>query len=911
MENKKQLIIIPPMSEALSKLNVVLEGVSADENMEITIIDDLKELTQFLGTTGQCLILASNAKKCATFLQDNKVMLSKFHCKTILFTPKEIPAKTLVKFTKVGLTESILESLPPKTFLYKVKLLLRSIKTAKPQDDAEKTVKSLEAMRALAEDFEKDYKEKSSNEDTPAAIDLADKKRTMESGEVIDYGGNLKGKSKHQDDAIDTNWKSDKKKNSLELSPADEENKESTSEDESSIDMYYRGKQKKNSELFDLDESSSRSKINEDHEESELDIAKKKSSYADVIDEGSMKQKRLESEEVLDELDTRNKSESIELNLEAAKKKRLEELEEKHGSDLLYTESSDSSEEEKKRKKQMELDLDNSLKGKINQEPPSTATDEEASDEMDYDNSEVDRNKRKKDTQLDLIATEKELKQEGNDASEEMDPETREVDNIDTNMIGKEGVVDHIETNMISKTKKSYELDVDQSEDKNKNANLDSSESNEEKDVRDLDNPLGLDFSEDDESDSLDNDNSNKDGLNNNPSVELDLQAADKKDKIQYESGQSDEKKSSSLLLDEELDLKNKNESTVKTDDDELNLKSLDNDNLADGRDKNMTSNGQVEKIDTYYRGGESKKTEHSWDNLTKKSDTVKLDVVNKTRAADGTEARTQKDLGEITIDYRKLKEEFDLISNGGSLDSIYENKSGNDSNKKNYDDAGSFRVVEIDSKGLDFSINIVNAIYDKDFKSKKIFSLISNELVSNYKCIPVFYTYKLSDKKFTEVFNAFLETNNESLIPNAKKEWWLEYKKDTALFEHFQSKSMTHWRCADVIMDSAPWEDVELPTWAEQELKNKHVELIFPYFDGIDRMGLAIVILPDGVDPKLASGMLTTLEIARTLFLDTIERYQVKQITTLFDEKTETVQEEKKGVLNFFGGLFGKKKAG
>ena len=120
------------MSEALKKLNEVLEGISTDENMEISIIDDLKEFSQFLGTTGQCLILCSNAKKCVTFLQENKSIIAKHNCKTILFTSVEIPVKTLTKFTKIGLTESILESSPPKTFLYKVMLLRRSSKTTKP-----------------------------------------------------------------------------------------------------------------------------------------------------------------------------------------------------------------------------------------------------------------------------------------------------------------------------------------------------------------------------------------------------------------------------------------------------------------------------------------------------------------------------------------------------------------------------------------------------------------------------------------------------------------------------------------------------------------------------------------------------------------------------------------------------------
>ena len=188
---------------------------------------------------------------------------------------------------------------------------------------------------------------------------------------------------------------------------------------------------------------------------------------------------------------------------------------------------------------------------------------------------------------------------------------------------------------------------------------------------------------------------------------------------------------------------------------------------------------------------------------------------------------------------------------------------------------------------------------------------MISLELVKNYQCIPVFYSYKPSDKKFTEVHNAFLETKNEVLVSNDLIEWWLEFKKDTALFDQFQSKSMTTWRCPEVIKEGQPWEDVELPTWADQELKNKNVELVFPYFDGIDRMGMAIVILPEGVDPKMANGLLTMLEMARTLFLDTIQRYQVQSASPLLDEPTEAAQVEKKGVLNFFGGLFGKKKVG
>ena len=97
----------------------------------------------------------------------------------------------------------------------------------------------------------------------------------------------------------------------------------------------------------------------------------------------------------------------------------------------------------------------------------------------------------------------------------------------------------------------------------------------------------------------------------------------------------------------------------------------------------------------------------------------------------------------------------------------------------------------------------------------------------------------------------------------------------------------------------------------------SKSVELIFPYFDGIDRMGMALVFFPEGINVKSANGLLTTLEMARALLLDTIERYKV---VPLQDEKIdsekgknlseEEASSEKKGVLGFISGIFGKKKA-
>jgi molecular chaperone GrpE (heat shock protein) len=80
----------------------------------------------------------------------------------------------------------------------------------------------------------------------------------------------------------------------------------------------------------------------------------------------------------------------------------------------------------------------------------------------------------------------------------------------------------------------------------------------------------------------------------------------------------------------------------------------------------------------------------------------------------------------------------------------------------------------------------------------------------------------------------------------------------------------------------------------------------------------MALVFFPDGINPKTSHCLLTLLEMARTLLLDTIERYKVVPIQdNRLDPETknapapEEAATEKKGVIGFLGGLFGRKKAG
>lgn len=907
MENKKQLIIIPPMSEALKKLNEVLEGISEDENVEISMIDDLKELSQFIATTGQCLILASNAKKCATFLQDNRIMLAKSHCKTILFTPKEIPAKTLIKFTKIGLTESILENSPPKTFLYKVKLLLRSIKTAKPQEDAEKLVKSLEAGKTQGEEAtEREIKEKLSAEENVIDMDSSKKKKNDESGETIDYGNPLKGKIKPQEEVIDTNWKSDRKKHTENLN-TEEENMAAESE-LASIDMYYRGKRTKLDNLLGPIEDDFGKLKKSDMPEEEASERKKRS-YADVIDDGSMKQKKLDFSEEENEAD--EKTSSAELDLIAASKKAARKNnDEDDGLDLsMNRRRLDEPAAEEGKTKDVEVeDLGGYLKGKISKQlGEDLAPELEA--ETEYDNSELDEEESPKDFDLDLLPADKKARKKDNEESIDENTHDGEVDKIDGNMIGDAGTVDKIRTRMNSASDPSAMPEENPGSDLSYSGKRKRDEASQKDDNND-DDSLDLEAQKARDKEKLDKKEEDEELELREARTNLNLLPGDKERNKDDQDQSSDNEHQRSGQLEKLQSEKERRASTTNEDDEDSGLRSRENSGIKEKKDRNQTHDGQVEKIDTFYRSGESKKTDQNWDNLTDKKTSLEL-LPGKAKNNDGSSAAdARKDLGETTIDYRKLKEEFDMIAAGEAVGNSGTYKTAGDTTLRNSDDDGSFKVVEIDPKSLDFSIAVMNSIYNKDLKAKQIFALITEELMSNYHCSPVFYTYKLSDKKFTEVFNSFVEVNGNKM-PAEKKEWWNEFKKDTALFEHYQTKSMTTWRCPEIVNNNEVWEDVELPTWAEQELTNKQVELIFPYFDGIDRMGLALVFFPEGLNPKTANGLLTVLEMARTLFLDTIQRYQVVPVKEKEVEAIETPAEEKKNVLSFFGGLFGKRKAG
>ncbi|MEK6624992.1 MAG: hypothetical protein AABY86_08495, partial [Bdellovibrionota bacterium] len=109
------------------QLRSVCQQIAQDEHIEVLDIESNQELHEVMANYGAVLMVYSHPKKCAMALQFHNKIIRKVQAKTILISNQIIPAKTLTKFMKMGLTDCIVEPISPKSLLYKVKLLIRSL----------------------------------------------------------------------------------------------------------------------------------------------------------------------------------------------------------------------------------------------------------------------------------------------------------------------------------------------------------------------------------------------------------------------------------------------------------------------------------------------------------------------------------------------------------------------------------------------------------------------------------------------------------------------------------------------------------------------------------------------------------------------------------------------------------------
>ncbi len=917
MDNRKPLVIIPPYTQPLKKLEEILTSPEETEPPEIYVVDDLKEVAQLIPTLGQCLIVITSAKKCALFLQESRWAIMKNHSKVILIQPKEIPQKTLMKFVKIGLTEVILESLPPKSLLYKIKLLLRSVKGVKSEKEENINVKSMLDINNSKDEKEEQRVEKGVLSDQEVLSEDQNEEKKQDEEINTDALGFLKSRKKaSEENVIDTHWKTMKKTNELTLDMGEQNNDKD--KNDSDLSTYYKTDRNKNldQDIIPSDNMFGKSSIGRE-EHNEFSVEKLKRSEEITLDLEKAKRNKetlYEQEETGDQHHTNlNESKALELEKpESEKERQLENFLEKKRKER---EEAKLGLEEKKKQEQINQlnQIDAYFKGKTAKIEILMETDDENTvDPKDEINLEIEEEEKNKIEVIDLTSEGSRSKKQSEEIQVKENLE-KEKSLMNDNDIQDEFMRGKVATNLLDLVDGNLKDTKDQADEKKDQENFTphklAENDNEAEDIKKEMIFQSIDQEKQAEEDQEDIFEHN-DTLKKERKQETEIQFEKEEDFSENSEETNDLDKFNKLqrlLIDEKND-NNSIERNSKNDIENRNaeLKKLKNTNMQlESGDENKVSEGQVEHIDTYMRSGESKTSDHDWNLPQKKKDIDLVISRSEKEAIEINNKKKFKDAGEITIDYRKLKEEFEMLKEGAGLspdelETLRKNIRGEDI------DDSSIRVFVPAPKGLDFAIDVAFDLLEFGIKPRDIFEKISRKIHSQGG-LATFLIYS-KPTAIKEAYSAF-DITELHFIKEEVRNIWIEKKKENDFFKNQTNYSLSTWRCHSIKDKSGkPWEETELPTWAQNELTDKEVDYIYPMYDGLDRMGHIYVWFPNGIIVNEAKNIDILIESSRSLFLDQIVRSS-KKVDDRLNEAEDIEPKESKGFLSGITSMFGKKK--
>lgn len=882
------------MSEPFKKLHAVLIEIADTEKIEISEIENAGDLNSVI-SFGQSLIIFSNAKKCAIFLQENKSIIAKYHSKVILLVPKEVPGNLLAKLIKSGLTEAIIEGSPPKTLLHKVRIHLRSIKGGSLEKDNDDRV--LKSNKSIPSKITDAINELSKKKTTVQEEFLEKKALGKELGEAATKA-KLAAANNIKSERINTNLNSKRRKFGPNFGGENRSVNLKNKKREKNI--YYPLKKSRTISLQTIsDDLNKKNKLLARKErdlsvktgggETSSSLNNKNKSKNKRKDEGMGQMPNMTSVEIADYL-PRNKFTKKELEKDEDPSGDINSDEKEE--DIFLNENNEAS------KNQGEMDTDSDSLNRSKQYLESEAENEDevnVDENADWSNikkafekrsgeNSLDENRRENQDEIEIKKNDVNKKAidedefAEDDASENSSPDLNIEKDLKEKKIQNGDSIDSKENRLLEEnsmsfevTRKSYNIVVDMEE-------------NSQENEREIDEDF---YEKERKGDVLD---------------EMSKKNKDKNSRDQSESEKSDKSKS---LSEDDLGLANNPSSEGNIDNsiytDELLLE-VDENGLSNDKNTNNNGNkGKSNNLGPSHTKDDSKKSPYNWDNLVDKNESTSLDMSrNRRPQVDLSFSYPVKEIHDETIDYRRIKNEFskDTISEEPHL--VPPDLEEVTVELPLVEEIGPKKVMEQDIRGIEFCISIVKLIYNKN-AVVDYFEAISKELVSQYKGYVIFYTYETPSSLHLEAFNTFTFSSN---VPEKVKLSWITVKDESSLDDYF-TKTIHTWQCREIKDESAEgkfWEDIELPRWAGIELLNKKVELVFPYYDGVHLMGTAIVFFPDGINAAQEKSIIITLETARTVFLNTIQRKSSHNSAVL---ENKSIFEKAKGFFNLVSRLF------
>jgi hypothetical protein len=928
---KKALIFVYPLSESMRELKQIMEENDQEENVDIFDVDLISEIDQLLPTLGPSLTLVSQPKKCAQMLKDNRKIIKKFQSKVLLLTTKLVSRKIYDKLRKIGLTEQVQEPVLPKTLLFKVRLLLRSlkdiedtekqkqgkikVKTSEFESTSEGDESGLRLEKGVLAEIEVDEDSGSKNAKFDLVIDESgdgggtkDVDLKLELGESSSFsdhndgfnaldGGNSKleihADSMALDIDSDETFQQHTKLGDLNLEQAKDN-------DDGSFDLNIEQSVLSEAEKVNLDIEAGTKGDASGPTELDLDPAL------------SSLNNKMNLDDLVNKDENHAKKENVSLDLDELEKEAKAQMEEVEPAAKSSEALGD-----------LDFDLDggslnsDEVLGDLNLEEGKSKNkvDEELNLDMDdgksHDNEELGN--------LDLEASKKDIEEEIESLDLEAGSSTNEEDVL--------GELDLEDGQSLDKNVNDFDLEEGEQKKRHQDTELgleESSKKEKSSTELDLEEVGGLSKNEEDldlnlESDSqslsdqdvqleIDSDNNVK-----NNETELDLESSgplsmnEKGAELELEEGDSGR----SL---EKTDL-NLIDSLGGQKDDELNtVKDIDELEVKKGTDLNLdiqseTSLKNKDDVVLDIEAGmqeekEEKEEKHfDWEEYKKKSGATDDfgSLINKKKKAEGFEDIYEKNKNDVEIDYGQLKEEFEDVAIDMSqerlaklqgkkfvadaeADKEFQSKKREDEEFEDMDKNSEEEEEEEETKdevfqpqinGLDIAYEVLQLYLDRTVKDKEILEFLSKRLVEEYSCDIEFVVYDKSSKKYVDQYVSSVELADDKKTEEEKTLW---AKRRIEVLD----------KCSDI----------SIPQWTDGTFRDPNNEFIYPYFEGVDKMGIAHVKFNKQVEEADTGKIEVQLECARGIFLEKYHEYGQSG-------KYENKKEEKAKKPGFFKKLF------
>ncbi|MEK6626393.1 MAG: hypothetical protein AABY86_15595, partial [Bdellovibrionota bacterium] len=273
-----------------------------------------------------------------------------------------------------------------------------------------------------------------------------------------------------------------------------------------------------------------------------------------------------------------------------------------------------------------------------------------------------------------------------------------------------------------------------------------------------------------------------------------------------------------------------------------------------------------------------------------------------------------KENLGEQTIDYKKIKEEFAALDGAfthqvKTRDQISE-QSEHPSNlspggtaygaQNVTDQDGNIQTIYYpNSKGIEYAVRALYLYADKDAKDIDILTYLGKTMHSKLKGRISFLRKDINNNLYIELFNGHLYFR--SLISEIDNSTDSTSTPLTAP----QIISAELWETYK-LQNLNSWSQTRLPSWSDETFQKENLTYVYPYYEGTDCMGFAVIDFAGKVDQSQAPLIEILCESARSIYL---YNYHLTGKHGLYQARTNVPKDDQQsGIFGRIKGLFGKK---